>query len=79
MRMDDKTIRMEVHAADTIASVKVKIYDHEDIGGSPGWPPLRRQRFAFTGRLLEDGRTLTDCNILDGTTLHLALREVQFI
>ena len=75
----EQTAPLDVKASDTIASVKVKIHTNEVIGGSPGWPPLYRQRLTFTGRLLEDGRTLADCNILDGTTLHLALRAVQFI
>ena len=60
------TIVLEVEPSDTIKMVKKKIRDENE-------HPLDRQTLIFNGKQLEDGKTLRDCNVRKGSTLHLTL------
>ena len=61
------SITLKVEPSDTVENVKQMIQGEEDI------LPVQ-QRLIFGGEELENGRTLSDCNISDGAILYLVQR-----
>lgn len=62
-----KKFPFQMEANDTIGNLKDRINDREGI-------PPEQQRLVFNHRQFEDCRTLTDCNIVDGSDIQLILR-----
>ena len=58
---------LEVSPTDTIEDVKIQYSARTGI-------PADEQRGIFAGKRLEDGRTLSNYNVAEGSTLHWVLR-----
>lgn len=65
--LQGKTLTLDVSDADSIASVKNKIFEKEGI-------PVDQQRLVFNGKQLEDNQTIADYNIQADSSIHLVLR-----
>ncbi len=68
--LNGQTIGLKVDKTDTIRNVKHKIYEKEGIS-------VNNQRLIFLANILEDERTVSDYNIQNDSTLHLALRPTS--
>ncbi|POG70439.1 synthetic ubiquitin, partial [Rhizophagus irregularis DAOM 181602=DAOM 197198] len=66
--LSGKAFKIRVNPTDTIYQVKQKIQDEQGI-----LPEV--QRLLFQGNQLENGRSLTSCEIQDNTEIFLVLRQ----
>jgi ubiquitin len=62
-----KNITLEVNPEDTIERLKQKIQEREGI-------PPAEQRLIFSGKQLDDNKTIQNYNIQKDNTIHLVLR-----
>lgn len=64
--LSGRIVLPDIHPSDTILSVKSKIQDRSGLH-------VNTQRLVFAGKILVDVRTLHECFVGNGATLHLVL------
>ena len=69
-----ENITLEAEAADTIEDLKTRIQIHDKNGTPPD-----QQQLIFAGQQLEDGVTLSECDIQNKSTIQLVLHMQIFI
>ena len=62
-----RTITLDVNSSDSIEHVKELVFQKEGV-------PVGQQRLIYSGKQLEDGRTLADYAVQPESTLYLVLR-----
>jgi ubiquilin len=60
----DKKFVIAIETDKTVLDLKNTIAEHTEV-------PAERQRLIYSGRVLKDHDTLTDCKIADGNTIHM--------
>ena len=65
--LNGKTLTLDAVHNESVGKLKVKIFEKEGV-------PTEQQRLLFSGKQLEDSRTIGDYNIQKSNTLHLCLR-----
>ena len=62
-----KSFALDLDGEDTIQQVKQKVQEAEGI-------PSDQQRLVLAGKELEEGRTLADYNVREGSTFNIVMR-----
>ena len=62
-----KVIPLKVKRSYTMEQIKDAIFKKENV-------PVYQQRLLVKGELIEDHKTVSDCDIMDGDTIHLIFR-----
>ncbi|KAL0742084.1 hypothetical protein Bca4012_083597 [Brassica carinata] len=65
--MQNRNVSLTVDGSDTIENLKDMIEESEGV-------PAQMQRLIFSGKQLQDGQTIADYNIKNGSFIHLVLR-----
>ena len=63
-----KCVTLEVEPTDKVEDLKAKYQEKEGV-------PPDQQRFVFRGKQIEDGKTLQDYSIEEGSSIHYVLRK----
>ena len=67
--MDGRTYDVTIGASNTVDQLKSFLRAHPRLG-----TPADQQRLVFAGKQIEDGRTMSDYNIIEGSTVYMILK-----